>query len=167
MTGMQPHSRNRLLQMLDRAHTSLAKGERRLRAQEARLVEQNRTGRVKAEAVKLFRNMRETQALMMRHVRLLESEIQADGEAVGPAVDDGTHPWLSKLRRLTENEPDLIASANSNLAESRELFERVNVLLLEPALPPQPMKVLIRFDHFPPLSGKVTKGSLRARLGRQ
>jgi hypothetical protein len=76
--------------------------------------------------------MRETQSLMMRHVRLLESEIRADGEAAGPGVDDGMRAWLSKLRRLTEGEADLIVSAMSNLAESRELLERVTALLLKP-----------------------------------
>src|SRR5215467_14641240 len=135
MTGMQPDSRNRLLQMLDRANTYVANGEAHLHAQEALLVEQNRTGRQKAESVKLLRNMCQTQSLMMRHVRLLESEIQADGEAAGPAVDDGTRPWLWKLRRLTENEADLIVSAKSNLAKSRELLERVTALHLKP-LPP-------------------------------
>jgi hypothetical protein len=33
--------------------------------------------------------------------------------------------------------------------------------------PPQSIKVLTLFDHFAPLSGKVTKGSLRARVDRQ
>jgi len=110
--------------MLDRANISVANGKRHLRAQEVLLVEQNRTGRQKAESAKLLRDMREAQSLMMRHGRLLESEIQADGEAAGPAVDDGTRAWLSKLRRLTE-EARLIVSAMSNLAESRELLERV------------------------------------------
>ena len=35
------------------------------------------------------------------------------------------------------------------------------------AAPPQPIKVLILFHHFAPLSGKVTIGSLRARVDRQ
>jgi len=39
--------------MLDRANISVANGERHLRAQEVLLVEQNRTGRQKAESAKL------------------------------------------------------------------------------------------------------------------
>jgi hypothetical protein len=67
--------------MLDKAKTAVADGERHLRAQEALVVEQDRTGRQKAESAKLLRNMREAQSLMMSHVRLLESEIKADDEA--------------------------------------------------------------------------------------
>ena len=58
ISGMQAHSRNLLLQMLDRANISVVDGERHLRAQEALLVEQNRTGRQRAESAKLLRNMR-------------------------------------------------------------------------------------------------------------
>jgi hypothetical protein len=67
--------------MLDKAKTAVVNGERHLRAQEALLVEQDRKGRQKAESAKLLRNMREAQSLMISHVRLLASEIEADGEA--------------------------------------------------------------------------------------
>jgi hypothetical protein len=119
--------------MLDRANISVVDGERHLRAQEALLVEQNRTGRQRAESAKLLRNMPETQSLMMRHVKLLVSEIRTDGEAGGPAVDDATRARLLKTTRLADNEDRLIVSAQSNLAESRELLERVAALLLKPA----------------------------------
>src|SRR5215469_14152326 len=33
--------------------------------------------------------------------------------------------------------------------------------------PPQPMKVLILFDHFVPMTGKLTIDTLRARVDRQ
>ena len=69
---------------------------------------------------------------MMRHVKLLVSEIRTDGEAGGPAVDDATRARLLKTTRLADNEDRLIVSAQSNLAESRELLERVAALLLKP-----------------------------------
>jgi hypothetical protein len=83
---MQPHSRNLLLQMLHEAKSSVSDGEKRLRSQEALVVEQDHKGWQKAESAKLLRIMRETQSLMMRHVRLLESETKAHGEAeTGPS----------------------------------------------------------------------------------
>jgi hypothetical protein len=69
------HSRNQLLQLLRNANAFVANGERHLDLQEARIAKQERDGRQTRESAKLFRNMRETQSLMVSHVRLLRSEI--------------------------------------------------------------------------------------------
>ena len=129
ISDMAPHSQNRLLQMLDKAKTSVAEGERHLRAQEVLVAEQDRKGRQNAESDKLLRNMREAQSVMVSHVRLLESEIQTDGEATEPASDDGTRALHAKRTRLNANEGRLVVSAKSSLAQSRELLERAAAVL--------------------------------------
>jgi hypothetical protein len=111
--------------MLHTANTFVADGERHLYAQEGLMVEQKRTGRQRAESAKLLSNMYETQCLMMAHVRLFESELQEDGEAPPPREEIRA---LSKMRCLTEREADLVASSLRNLAESRELLERVTAV---------------------------------------
>ena len=64
--------------MLPRAKGLAADGEERVRVQEARVAELERMGRIAPESRKLLKVMRETLALQISHVRLLEREIKAD-----------------------------------------------------------------------------------------
>jgi hypothetical protein len=77
---MAPHDRNEILEMLRKADAAVADGAQHLSAQEARVTEQELSGRRNAESARLLRNMRETQSLMMSHVRLLKSELPAENE---------------------------------------------------------------------------------------
>jgi hypothetical protein len=76
---MHPHTRTIIDQMLPRAKGLAADGEERVRVQEARVAELERKGRIAPESKKLLKIMRETLALQISHVRLLEREIKADG----------------------------------------------------------------------------------------
>ena len=62
-------------QMLAQAKELVAEGEKRLVAQEARVVEHRRKGREGRESWKLLTIMRVTQNLQTGHVRLLEREL--------------------------------------------------------------------------------------------
>jgi hypothetical protein len=88
---MHPHTRAIIDEMLPRAKAFVAAGEERVRAQETRVAELERKGGAGHESRKLLKIMRETQALQMSHVRLLEREIMADDGSsdAEPASESG------------------------------------------------------------------------------
>ena len=92
--------------MLDRARQAVADSAEHLRCQEARVFDLGRQGRQNAESAKLLRNMRQAHENMIKHVRLLESELQPHGEAAQSqnATDDLTPASQSKMMRLIANE---------------------------------------------------------------
>lgn len=76
---MRPHTRTIIDHLLPRAKGLAADGEERVRLQEARVVGLERKGQIAPESRKLLKVMRETLALRISHVRLLEREIKTDG----------------------------------------------------------------------------------------
>ena len=76
---MHPHTRTIIDRMLPRAKGLAADGEKRVCVQEARVAELERKGRIAPESKKLLKIMRETLALQISHVRLLERETADDG----------------------------------------------------------------------------------------
>jgi len=75
----RPHTRTIIDHLLPRAKGLAADGEERVRLQEARVVGLERKGQIAPESRKLLKVMRETLALRISHVRLLEREIKTDG----------------------------------------------------------------------------------------
>lgn len=73
------HSHIQLIieELLPRAKSFVAEGQRRLAAQEARVAQLQRKGRDTPQSTKLLMNMRETLALQISHVKLLESEVRS------------------------------------------------------------------------------------------
>jgi len=78
---MRPHTPQMIEEMVVRAKNLVAEGEQRLRAQEARVVELERKGRKAPESRKLLKLLRETQALQIRHVSLLEWEFKVEEDS--------------------------------------------------------------------------------------
>jgi hypothetical protein len=75
---MSAHTVLIVRELLPRAKNFVAEGERRLAAQEARVADLQRKGHDAPQSKKLLTIMRETMALQIGHVKLLEREVLAD-----------------------------------------------------------------------------------------
>ena len=78
MADTSAHTKLIVRELLPRAKGFVAEGERRLAAQEARVADLQRKGRDSPQSKTLLAIMRETMALQISHVRLLEREVRAD-----------------------------------------------------------------------------------------
>jgi hypothetical protein len=65
-------------ELLPQAKSFVVEGERRLAAQEARVADLERQGRDAPQSKKLLTIMRETIALQIGHVKMLEREARGD-----------------------------------------------------------------------------------------
>ena len=78
MADTSAHTKLIVQELLPRAKNFVAEGERRLAAQEARVADLQRKGRDAPQSKKLLTIMRETMALQIGHVEMLEREVRAD-----------------------------------------------------------------------------------------
>jgi len=72
------HTKLIVRELLPRARDFVAEGKRRLAAQEARVADLQRKGHDASQSRKLLAIMRETMALQISHVELLEHEVRSD-----------------------------------------------------------------------------------------
>jgi hypothetical protein len=75
-------------ELLPRARTFVAEGRRRLAAQEARLAGLEAAGWNKPESGKLLDNLRQSMALQIGYMKMLEREIRAAGRKVPEAASN-------------------------------------------------------------------------------
>ena len=78
MVGTSAHTELAVRELLPRAKNSVAEGQRRLAAQEARVADLQRKGHDAPQSKKLLTSMRETMALQISHVEILEREVVSD-----------------------------------------------------------------------------------------
>ena len=78
MAETNTHTKLIVREQLPRARDFAAEGKRRLAAREARVADLQRKGHDAQQSRKLLAIMRETTALQISHVKLLEWEVRAD-----------------------------------------------------------------------------------------
>ncbi|MGB8627781.1 MAG: hypothetical protein WCD69_00095 [Xanthobacteraceae bacterium] len=84
-----PHIDLVIQELLPQARTFVAEGQRRLAAQEAIVDGLEAAGRNKPESKKLLANLRQSMALQIGHMKLLEREIRAAGrKPLEPSSND-------------------------------------------------------------------------------
>jgi hypothetical protein len=78
LADVSAHTKLIVRELLPRAKNFVAESEGRLAAQEARVADLQRKGLDAPQSRKLLAVMRETMALQISHVKLLEREVRAD-----------------------------------------------------------------------------------------
>jgi hypothetical protein len=72
---MPGHTRTQLEEMVSRAQTHVADGQKRILAQQARVAALDRKSRRADESKRLLKTMEDTQYLQIRHLDLLRREL--------------------------------------------------------------------------------------------